>query len=224
MGIEFENLSKQFDGQTVLNGFNLRLKSQGIHCLFGPSGCGKTTLLNLLSGVLKPDAGAVHLGDHERLAYVFQEDRLLPWCTVYENVAFVLQDLPEAIVCERVSHVLRLVELWHVKDQLPSALSGGMKQRVALARAFAYSSTILVMDEPFKGLDLGIKKMLMDYVRQYQRETSNQVIFITHDVEEALYIATDIYLMKGGPLTLLKVFEVGASEQEKDAIRKALVV
>lgn len=222
MGIEFVNLSKKYGENKVLEDFNLVLKTQGIHCLFGPSGCGKTTLLNLLSGGLTQDSGTIRLSEDERLAYVFQEDRLLPWRTVYENVAFVLKDLAPEVVKNRVEKVLKLVELWPFKDQRPKALSGGMKQRVSLARAFAYNSTVLVMDEPFKGLDLGIKTTLMDYVKRYQAETGNQVIFITHDVEEALYIATDIYLLKGGPLQLVNVFNVHVSEVDKAAFRSAI--
>lgn len=213
MGIEFKNISKSYSGFPVIDQFSLSFNKVGIHCLFGPSGCGKTTLLNLLFDLLPLDSGEIKKAPNEKLAYVFQEERLLPWKTVEENIHFVLHDLLESERLKRTESILKLVRLWEFRRYKPDALSGGMRQRVALARAFAVNASILVMDEPFKGLDMSLKKSLMDAVKTYCLDHRVQVIFITHDIEEALYIATDIYYLQGPPLKIKSHFDLLDSEQ-----------
>lgn len=223
MSIKVNQISKSYEGVCVLNDFSLSFESRGIHCLYGPSGCGKTTLLKVITELIKPDTGNVIRTGKEKISYVFQEERLLPWYTVYENIDFVLKHLPYEERTVKIQGVLDLVKLWDFKGYKPDALSGGMKQRVALARAFAYEGNVLIMDEPFKGLDLSLKEELMDAVKQFYREHEMQVIFITHDLEEALYLASDIYCLEGPPLKSLFHFKVQDSsslESLKQSISK----
>ncbi len=200
MDIHIHNITKGYGSLTVLDHFSLTLTSGNRHCLFGPSGCGKTTLLNCITGLESFDTGQIEGVDRKQIAYVFQEERLLPWLTVKENVTFVLKGKDHARnVDDHVESVLELVELTAFKDHYPKQLSGGMKQRVSLARAFAYQADMLILDEPFKGLHHDLKQRLMDYVLAYWALEKPHLIFTTHDVDEALYLATDIFVMEGPP-------------------------
>ena len=204
--IQINSLSKSFGELIVLNNFNITFTPDKIHCLFGPSGCGKTTLLQLISGLLKPELGHIQGVSNRRIAYVFQEDRLLPWATVKENIMFVLtnryKDKKEADgLAERY---LSLVGLTEFQNYFPDQLSGGMKQRVAIARAFAYQGDVLLLDEPFKGLDYKLKKLLMDYILAYWSQEKPLCLFVTHDPEEGLYLADIIHVLGGPPLNKIK--------------------
>lgn len=153
--IQISCLAKSFGELTVLNNFNITFTPNKIHCLFGPSGCGKTTLLQLIAGIMRPDRGQVRGVGNRTISYVFQEDRLLPWATVKENILFVLSNrYKDQKVAEQLAdRYLSLVGMKQFQDYFPGQLSGGMKQRTAIARAFAYQGDILLLDEPFKGLD-----------------------------------------------------------------------
>ncbi len=219
MSVNISHVYKAFETLKVLDDFSIAFAEKGVHCLFGPSGCGKTTALNVLSGLLEPDGGTVTLSEGEKLAFVFQEERLLPWCTVYDNVAFVLKGLSHDERHRRITEALEVVQLEKFQGYYPQSLSGGMRQRVALARAFAYGGTTLVMDEPFKGLDRGLKLPLMELVKAYAETSGRQVIFITHDVEEALLIATDIYQLAGPPLRIEAHYKLAEAADRKRATK-----
>lgn len=221
MSIKVNQISKTYDGIGVLENFSLTFESGGIHCLYGPSGCGKTTLLKVIAELLKPDKGNVFRTGKEKISFVFQEERLLPWYTVYENIDFVLKHLPYEERTVKIQGVLDLVKLWDFKTYKPDALSGGMKQRVALARAFAYEGNVLIMDEPFKGLDLSLKEELMDAVKAFYREHEMQVLLITHDLEEALYMASDIYCLEGPPLKTIAHLKI-SDFLGQESIRKRI--
>lgn len=219
--IQINSLSKSFGGLKVLEDLKITFTSNKIHCLFGPSGCGKTTLLQLISGLLLPDEGHIEGVSNRRIAYVFQEDRLLPWATVKDNIMFVLADSHnDKKEAERlVDRYLSLVELAQFENYYPDQLSGGMRQRVALARAFAYRGEVLLLDEPFKGLDYQLKKMLMDYILAYWGEEKPLCLFVTHDPEEGLYLADIIHVLKGPPLNIIKqlVIEIPHAERKDKA-------
>ena len=186
MPIRIENLQKSFGSLPVLRDFSHDFLEGKIYCLFGPSGCGKTTLLHLIAGILPWDGGLVSGAENKKIAFVFQEDRLLPWRTAEENIRFVLRQENRDVL-----QYLRAVNLEEFKDYLPHQLSGGMARRVALARAFAYQGQILLMDEPFKGIDEETKKKIMDYIL-HQKATDNPeqiIIFTTHSIEESKYMA-----------------------------------
>lgn len=209
MAIEIKNISKSYRKNQILSHFTMTLERDKILCLFGPSGCGKTTLLNILAGTVQSDFGEVIGKEKMTLSYVFQEERLLPWCTVRENLEFVLKGkFSKKDTDEKITEVLRLVNLEKYQNAYPNELSGGMRQRVALARAFAYGGDILAMDEPFKGLHLELKYVLMDYVIQYWHQFKPYMIFITHDPDEALYIADKLYILSGPPLKIEKKLSI----------------
>lgn len=207
--IKMKEIYKAYGNLDVIVDFNMSFSSNKIHCFFGPSGCGKTTLVNILTGIIYADSGGVEGLEEKKISYVFQEDRLLPWATIEENILFVLEssyNIDEAQ--QLVDKYLSLVGLLKFKNHYPDELSGGMKQRVSIARAFAYGGQILVMDEPFKGLHLELKKNLMDHIINNWDHKNSFFFFITHDIDEALYLADNIYLFQGLPLTLKKQVDI----------------
>ena len=171
--------------------------------LIGPSGCGKSTLLNILAGIDTPTSGSVEVLSKEkqaRVGYVFQSPRLLPWRTVLENPLFV-QDRQEAGAVERCKHLLEMVGLHGVENSFPNQLSGGMQQRAGIARAFAIEPDVLLMDEPFSHLDAITSEGLRSELHKIWMETKKTVIFVTHDVREAVELSTQtVVLGPGGRL------------------------
>ena len=153
--IQIQDLRLAFGNKIVLDGFSARLPLEGVTSIQGPSGCGKTTLLRVLAGLEKPQSGRV-TGLPARIGFLFQDDRLLPWCTAAENVAAVLPKGERT----RVGDYLRLVELEGEGKSLPGQLSGGMRRRVALARTLAFGGELLLLDEPFKGMDEALTERL----------------------------------------------------------------
>lgn len=177
--LEAVDLSKAFDGKSVISGFSASFPEGSRTCLMGPSGCGKTTLMNLLMGLIRPDSGTVHHPQGMRLSAVFQEDRLLEQFTAEENVAFIN---PSAAA--RIRPLL--LELGISEDSLSqpvSTFSGGMKRRVALCRALLAEYDVLFLDEPYKGLDEDTRTMVMRTVWEYT--AGKTVILITHNRQEA---------------------------------------
>ncbi len=200
-----EGMSLRYDNLILYKNFDMEVKKGSIVCLLGPSGCGKTTLLNVMGNLEKPDAMAKN--DFEALSksYIFQEHRLLPWKTVYENVAFVIKEIfDENRVKELVEEYLNKVELIEFKGYYPGELSGGMKQRVAIARAFVYPSDVLIMDEPFKGLDIRTKRIVMETFLKAWEKDKRTVVFVTHDVEEAVRLGDEIHILQGPPVKVLE--------------------
>lgn len=203
--IQVKELFKKYKDLQVISNLNMDFSSDRIHCIFGPSGCGKTIFVNILTGLVDADEGWVEGLEGKSFSYIFQEDRLIPWATVEENMLFVLEShYSKSEARQLAGEYLSLVNLLKFKNSYPEQLSGGMKQRAAIARAFAYGGDIVVMDEPFKGLDLELKKGLMDYIINDWNHKNRFFFFITHDVDEALYIADDIHVFQGLPLTLKK--------------------
>lgn len=192
MSVSFENVSFAYDKTMVLDGVTWRLPDRGVVCLWGASGCGKTTALRLLAGLEKPSAGVVHSAD--RVAMVFQEDRLLPWRTALANVT--VTGVAEAAARELLAK-LGLTE--EEINAYPRHLSGGQQRRVALARALAADSDILLLDEPFNGLDEGT---WMDVVPLIQRAAeSRPVVLVTHIREQVLALDAAVLPLGEAPQT-----------------------
>jgi NitT/TauT family transport system ATP-binding protein len=165
--------------------------------IVGPSGCGKSTLLNILSGVETPTAGKVSVtedGRPARLGYVFQDARLLPWRTVMDNMLYVRDDDGE----EKATRYLDMVGLAHTHDMFPGQLSGGMQQRVGIARAFSVEPDLLLMDEPFSHLDAITARSLRDHLQELWTATRKTVLFVTHDVVEAVQLSDRIIVLAPG--------------------------
>jgi NitT/TauT family transport system ATP-binding protein len=200
-----KGMSLSYDNLILYEDFDMDVKKGSIVCLLGPSGCGKTTLLNVMGNLEKPDAMAANDFEVLSKSYIFQEHRLLPWKTVYENVAFVIKErFKENRVRELVEEYLKKVELLEFKDYYPGELSGGMKQRVAIARAFVYPSDVLIMDEPFKGLDIRTKRIVMETFLKAWEKDKRTVVFVTHDVEEAVRLGDEIHILDGPPVKVLE--------------------
>ena len=222
--IELINISKKYDDLILLEDFNINFEKNKITCLFGPSGVGKTTIANIVAGIIPVDKGYVEGIDNSLFSYVFQEPRLLKWYNVYENIDFVLKDVykPDNRV-EIINNYLKMVELDDYKNYKIDALSGGMAQRVSLARAFAYPSHILIMDEPFKGLDNKLKNEMSSLFLKMWNLSQRTVIFITHDVEEAIDLSHIIYTLKNRPVNIVDRLIVNNNVNNKEDIKKLLL-
>jgi NitT/TauT family transport system ATP-binding protein len=201
---ELSHIFKDYDGLEIFSDFSLKLEENRINCILGPSGCGKSTLLNMLAEIIHPVKGSIK-GLPSHRSYVFQEPRLLPWKTVRKNIEFVLQDqLPAEEVKERVEKYLKLVELDAFGDYYPSKLSGGMKQRASLARAFSYESGLILMDEPFNSLDYKLRKTLGKAFLRLWEEDKRTVVFVTHDIDEAVEFGHFIFVLTSPPVKIVK--------------------
>jgi NitT/TauT family transport system ATP-binding protein len=180
-------------------------------CIVGPSGAGKTTLLKCIAGLLEPTAGEVVLegspvtAPPPGMAVVFQEygRSLFPWMTVAENVGLPLRSLPRARRTELVSRALRAVDLADADGAYPWQLSGGMQQRVAIARAVAYEPRIMLMDEPFAAVDAQTRADLEDLVRSLWRQFGVTIVFVTHDIDEAVYLGERVLVLSAAPTTVM---------------------
>ncbi|MBA2133097.1 ABC transporter ATP-binding protein [Capillibacterium thermochitinicola] len=201
-------ITKSYGSLQVLAGLSLTVKTNSIVALLGPSGCGKTTLLSIIAGLKKPDQGQVTGVDNKPISYLFQEPRLLDWLTVAENLAFVLKDhIPRSELTGRINYYLEQMAIAAYRDAYPRKLSGGQQQRVAIARALAYPSRLLLMDEPFKSLDLSLKWALMTRFLQLWAADPRTVVFVTHDPKEALLLADEVYVLSPKP-TVVKSHHV----------------
>ena len=199
---------------TVLENVDLDVYEGEFVCLLGPSGCGKSTLLNVVGGFLQPSAGEVRFhgelvrGPDPRRIFVFQERGVFPWLTVEGNIAFGLHKLSEAERRERVAHYVKLVGLSGFEGAWPHELSGGMKQRVEVARALAANPEVLYLDEPFGALDsITRHSMRSELLRLWETEKKT-VLFVTHDIEEALQLADRVVVMSSKPGRVRRIVDV----------------
>ena len=200
--IKLENISKAFDQHQVIDDFSLTIEDGQVICLLGPSGSGKTTILKMLSGLDSQYKGTIKGLDNKSVSYVFQESRLLPWLTVKENLLYVLEDrLPADQIHSHIHYFLDQVGLSSFTNAYPNTLSGGMKQRVSLARAFACPHDILLLDEPFQGLDLDLKDQLMTLLERLIDQDESTVIMVTHDLSEAFRLGDKVFHLIGQPIT-----------------------
>jgi len=204
MSLLIKNLYKEFNGNVLFRDFSVELTESTLTCILGPSGCGKTTLLNILGQIMVPDRGTLMGFDHKLFSYIFQEPRLLPWKTVRENIRFVLsRDVSPDERDNQTDQLIRLVDLQGFADYYPFQLSGGMRQRVSIARAFACPSEIILMDEPLSGLDIALKKNMIRWFTQLWKTDRRTVIFVTHDVDEALMLGNEILVLSQPPARIV---------------------
>jgi NitT/TauT family transport system ATP-binding protein len=223
MSLEIINLHKKFENVTLFSDFNVSFKEGTITCILGPSGCGKTTLLNIIGDILQPDSGLLSGFKDKRASFIFQDPRLLPWKTVEENIEFVLnRDIPAGQRKKITEEFIRLVELENFAGFYPSRLSGGMRQRVSLARAFVYPSDIVLMDEPFKGLDIKLKLNLIRSFSNIWQSYKRTVIFVTHDVDEALLLGNDIIVLSHPPAQIIMSKHVDLKVEDRSLDSESL--
>jgi len=218
--VRIEGVSKRYDSEQgsvqALKGIDFSVERGEFVCIVGPSGCGKTTLFRILAGLEPATTGGVLLDGtrvtepNPDMGIVFQEYHLFPWQTVRENVDFGLQKttVPDAERRQRVEYLIDLVGLDGFEDSYPKSLSGGLKQRVALARALAIDPALLLMDEPFGAVDAQTREMLQGELLDIWQETGKTVLFVTHDVEEAVKLADRILVMGKNPGSIRAVVDV----------------
>ena len=217
MGLQIKNLHKSYEELLLFSNFNLDIAEGEITCILGPSGGGKTTLLNIIAGLVEPTVGSLVGFNGKVLSYIFQDPRLLPWKTVQENIEFVLTDAYDQTQRQAVANrFIKLVELTGFASYYPSQLSGGMRQRVAIARAFAYPSDLILMDEPLKGLDVKLKMNLLRSFSRIWQTDKRTVIFVTHDVDEALMLGNTTIVLGDTPITVKARVSIDIELQKRD--------
>lgn len=208
--IEVHDLTKNFGDLKVLDNISFNIKKGEFVCIVGPTGCGKTTFLNLLTRIHMPTKGDLLIDGESadpakhNLAFVFQEPSALPWLTVEKNLRFGLEikKLPPKEIDQRVEGIIRLMGLQDVRNLYPHQLSVSMEQRIIIGRAFAMNPDLLLMDEPYGQMDIKLRFYLEDEVIRLWRELGSTVLFVTHNVEEATYLAERILILTNKPATI----------------------
>ncbi|MFC7529815.1 ABC transporter ATP-binding protein [Actinoplanes sp. GCM10030250] len=218
--ISFENITKSFTARgttvTALQNINLEVRTGEFLVIVGPSGCGKSTLLDLLGGLAEPTSGRILVdgkpvtGPGLDRGIVFQQYALLPWRTAQGNVEFGLEakNVPRRQRAGRAREYLELVGLHGFQDRYPHELSGGMKQRVAIARSLAFDPDVLLMDEPFAALDAQTRDGLQDELLRIWEKTGKTVVFITHGIEEAVYLGQRVAVMTSRPGRIKEIVDI----------------
>lgn len=221
--IEVEHLTTGYEpGKPVLSDVSLTVRQGEFVCILGPSGCGKSTLLSTLSGLMPPLEGTIRInqrdlyrdeikkGEEPRLGYVFQDHRLLPWRTVAQNISLVLKaaGVPDADHEEIIRHYLRMLHIEQFYDSWPLNLSGGQRQRVSIARALAVDPLYVLMDEPFSTLDEVTARTMRQELLEVWSESGKTIIFVTHSIREAVFLADRIFGLTTNPGRLYRTIDV----------------
>jgi NitT/TauT family transport system ATP-binding protein len=216
--IAFQGVDLELGGRPILEGIDLAIRPGEFLCVVGPSGCGKTSLLRLIAGLFLPTRGHVFYdgkpvtGPSRELAIVFQDygKALLPWRTVAGNVSLALEAMhvPRGERADRIAALLAKVGLHHHAEKFPNQLSGGMQQRLQIARCLAQEPQVLLMDEPFGALDAITRQTLQDELLRIVADSGATAFFVTHDLEEAIYLGDRVIAMKANPGRITETFEV----------------
>ncbi|WP_158902157.1 ABC transporter ATP-binding protein [Burkholderia sp. L27(2015)] len=219
--IEFRNVSCRFispDGKATLalRDFNMSVAKGEFVAIVGPTGCGKSTTLSMITGLLQPTSGEVRVmgqpvtGIDPRIGFVFQADAVFPWRNVIDNVAAgpLFRGRSKAVAYEQAEEWIRRVGLDKFSKHYPHQLSGGMRKRVALAQTFINSPEILLMDEPFSALDMQTRTLMQDELLQLWAGNAGSVVFVTHDLEEAISLADRVFVLSARPATLKRVYTI----------------
>ena len=208
--LEVKHVTKRFDGRPVLDDISIELNRGELVCLLGVSGGGKPTLFNVISGLLRPDAGRVLLdgrditGQPGSISYMLQKDLLLPYRTIEDNVALplVLRGVKKQAAREQVRPMFRQFGLEGTQKKYPAQLSGGMRQRAALLRTYLFSQDVALLDAPFSALDTLTKSAIHRWFLGVMEQIHLSTLFITHDIDEAILLSDRIYLLSGSPGTI----------------------
>ena len=220
--VEVKNLTKSFENLLVLENVNFTLFENEFLCVCGPTGCGKTTLLNIIAGFIPATSGSVLMGKQpidprkHNISFVFQEPSCLPWRNVLDNVRLSLeikkkvlkQNINEEEIKKRARDIIDLVGLRKFENYSPSQISTGMKQMVAIARALAVSPSLLLMDEPFGSLDSQTKWMLHIKLLDIWLKLRQTILFVTHNIEEAVYLADRVIILSKRPANVIRTISI----------------
>ena len=217
-GIKLVNVSKFYTVEKetikVLDGIDLEIPANKITIILGRSGCGKTTLLRLVSGLETFEQGEILGSEGNKNAYVFQEDRLMPWLNVKKNITFGIhkKDIDDA----KVEKIIQTVGLDKFSNAYPRQLSGGMKQRVSIARAFAYNPDFIMMDEPFSALDLFTREQMQNELLRINKTLNCSILFVTHSIDEALTLGDKIVILEKG--IIKSQYEIEEESNNRDLL------
>ncbi|MBA1334665.1 MAG: Hydroxymethylpyrimidine ABC transporter, ATPase component [Firmicutes bacterium] len=223
--IEVFEVSSSFEDLPVLDRVSLSAAENRLVSIIGPSGCGKSTLFNIISGLVKPDGGTIYIDGEDytgklgRVSYMHQKDLLLPWRTIIDNVCIplVIQGKSIRDARQKAAPYFSVFGLDGFQDKYPSQLSGGMRQRAALLRAYMFKSDIMLLDEPFGGLDAITKRKMQEWLMGVIRAIRSTILFITHDIDEAIFLSDSIYILSDRPARVRRVFEVDIERPRDNA-------
>lgn len=213
--IVVNNLTKKFDDLTVLDNISFNINKGDFVCIVGPTGCGKTTFLNLLVKLIEPTTGEILIDGEpadpkkHNISFVFQEPSNFPWLTVEDNIKFNLKikGIDKDEIQKRTDRILELIGLEDKRNAYPSELSVSAEQRVVIGRSFAVYPDLLLMDEPYGQMDIKVRYYLEDEVLKLWKETGSTVLFITHNIEEAIYLSQKCLIMSQKPTTIKAIME-----------------
>lgn len=199
--LKIKAVDLQYQELEIFKNLSFDVQNNEIVAIIGPSGCGKTSLLNMIGKLQEPTNGSIEV-DGEKIAFIFQDDRLLPWKSVWDNIAIVGKE-------EKVNTIRNLIKevgLEGFENYKPSQLSGGMKKRCGIARAFYYDSELLLMDEPFQGLDYTLRREMLQMLMEVWKKHQQPVVFVTHEIDEALQVAHRILVLSNRPSYIVEEF------------------
>jgi len=214
--VSLVGMSKSYNGKRILENISLEIESSKLTAIIGPSGCGKTTLINLIAGYEVPESGSIACGGArvqgpkwDRLV-VFQETALFPWKTTLENVAFgpLSRGVSRREVISRARRIMESFGLAGFEDKYPGQLSGGMQRRAELARAIINSPDVMLMDEPFRGLDALTRELMQEYLLKVFEEHRVTTVFVTSEIEESIYLADVVVVLSTSPASVKKIVEI----------------
>mgnify|MGYP003297197312 CR=1 FL=1 len=208
--VKVRNLTKSFGDLLVLDDISFDIRKGDFVCIVGPTGCGKTTFLNLLVKLIEPTSGEILIDGEpadpkkHNMAFVFQEPSAYPWLTVEENIQYGLKikKMPKPVIAERTEKILDILGLQEVRKVYPHQLSASLEQRVVIGRAFALHPDLLLMDEPYAQMDIKMRYYLEDQVIKLWQKTGSTVLFITHNIEEAIYLSEKCLILSNKPTTV----------------------
>lgn len=211
-----KNIQKDFDSVKVVDDITIAIEPGEFVSLLGPSGSGKTTLFNIIAGLIVPDRGEIiidgknYTGKTGRVSYMYQKDMLLPWMSIIDNVCMplIIKGQSKKKAREKASELIFDFGLFGYEDKYPNQLSGGMRQRAALLRTYLFSNDIMLLDEPFGALDAINRAKMQDWLLRLWSKMHNCILFITHDIDEAIYLSDKVYVLTERPAAILEEINI----------------